>query len=79
MLVEYLANYVGEYVRRTDRVVEAFWPKAPCLRHWKTMLHLSLLSQGGSSTGGGDDAGENRLVSRRQESLIYVIHAAVMR
>eukprot|EP00971_Amphidinium_carterae_P321656 6393695-Amphidinium_carterae.1 len=45
MLVEFLEGYLAESLRYTDRVVKAFWGKAPCLEHWNTMVMLCLLGE----------------------------------
>lgn len=73
MLIEYLENYMVENLRLTDRVVGAFWGKAPCLLHWTTMLNLLMVGE-------GDIAGNTGLapISAKQRLIVlYVLEASV--
>jgi len=73
MLVEYLENYMGERLRITERVVSAFWPRAPALTHWSTMVNLALVGE--NQRGPGFDP-----VSPKQRlALLYIMEAAVRR
>ncbi|CAK0893741.1 unnamed protein product [Prorocentrum cordatum] len=73
MLVEYLENYVGDHLRISERVVAAFWSRAPALCHWGTMVNLCLVGE--SQCGASMDP-----VSPRQRlALLYIMEAAVRR
>lgn len=72
MLVEYLENYMGDKLRITERVVEAFWPRAPSLAHWSTMVNLCLV---GESQGPGRDP----ITPKQRLALLYIMEAAVRR
>jgi len=73
MLVEYLDNYVGDNLRIADRVVCAFWGRAPALAHWGTMVNLCLVGEG--ERGSGVDP----INPRQRLALLYVMEAAVRR
>eukprot|EP00930_Biecheleria_cincta_P045528 TRINITY_DN31371_c0_g1_i2.p1 TRINITY_DN31371_c0_g1~~TRINITY_DN31371_c0_g1_i2.p1 ORF type:complete len:1003 (+),score=228.89 TRINITY_DN31371_c0_g1_i2:109-3117(+) len=72
MLVEYLENYMGDKLRITERVVGAFWPRAPSLAHWSTMVNLCLV---GESQGPGRDP----VTPKQRLALLYIMEAAVRR
>jgi len=73
MFIEYLENYMGQSLRLTDRAVNAFWHRAPCLSYWTTMVSLMILGE--SSKGPGLDP-----VSTRQRLiLLHIMEAAVRR
>lgn len=72
MLVEYLENYMGDKLCITERVVGAFWPRAPSLAHWSTMVNLCLV---GESQGPGRDP----VTPKQRLALLYIMEAAVRR
>ncbi|CAJ1400066.1 unnamed protein product [Effrenium voratum] len=73
MLIEYLGNYMGDKLRITERVVGAFWPRAPSLKHWSTMLNLCLVGEGAQRVG------TEPISSKQRLALLYIIEAAVRR
>jgi len=72
MLVEYLENYVGEHMRLTERVVDAFWGRAPALRQWDTMVNLCLLGE-------KPERGIEPLNPKQRLGLLFLMEAAVRR
>jgi cell division protein FtsB len=73
MFIEYLENYMGDKLRLTERPVNAFWNRAPCLSHWHTMVSLMILGE--SNKGPGLDP----VSSRQRLILLHVMEAAVRR
>jgi hypothetical protein len=73
MFIEFLENYMGSSLRLTDRAVNAFWHKAPCLSHWHTMVSLMILGEGNKGPGIDPVSTRQRLI------LIHVMEAAVRR
>lgn len=73
MFIEFLENYMGQNLRVTDRAVNAFWSKSPCLSHWHTMVSLVILGE--DNVGPASDP-----VSTRQRLiLLHVMEACVRR
>lgn len=74
MFIEYLENYMGSSLRLTDRPVNAFWSRAPCLSHWHTMVSLMILGESNKASAGVDP------VSTRQRLiLLHVMEASLRR
>jgi len=71
MLVEYLDNYVGENLRIAERVVGAFWGRAPALTHWGTMVNLCLVGEAEPGSG------LNAISPRQRLALLYIMEAAL--
>jgi hypothetical protein len=73
MFIEYLENYMGQSLRLTDRAVNAFWQKAPCLSHWHTMVSLMILGESNKAPGSDPVSNRQRLI------LLHVMEAAIRR
>lgn len=74
MFIEYLENYMGQNLRITDRAVNAFWNRAPCLSHWNTMVSLMILGESNKSAPGIDP-----VTTRQRLILLHVMEAALRR
>jgi hypothetical protein len=73
MMVEYLENYMGDKLRLSERVIGAFWPRAPALTNWATMVNFCLI---GETSG---RPGVQPVTSRQRLALLYIMEAAVRR
>eukprot|EP00929_Paragymnodinium_shiwhaense_P009870 TRINITY_DN11424_c0_g1_i8.p1 TRINITY_DN11424_c0_g1~~TRINITY_DN11424_c0_g1_i8.p1 ORF type:complete len:1346 (-),score=342.55 TRINITY_DN11424_c0_g1_i8:43-4080(-) len=72
MLMEFLESYVGDRLRNTERVVNAFWGLAPSLWHWSTMVNLCLVGE-------TKRAGLEPIPPVQRLGLLYIMEAAVRR
>mmetsp|Transcript_10393 Transcript_10393/g.23506 ORF Transcript_10393/g.23506 Transcript_10393/m.23506 type:complete len:1095 (+) Transcript_10393:153-3437(+) len=70
MLVEFLEGYLFDDLRYTDRVVRAFWGKAPCLGHWSTMVTLCLLGE-------AKGAVVEPINARQRSCILHLLEACV--
>mmetsp|Transcript_41328 Transcript_41328/g.96435 ORF Transcript_41328/g.96435 Transcript_41328/m.96435 type:complete len:1137 (+) Transcript_41328:44-3454(+) len=71
MLLEFLENYMSDKLRSVERVVAAFWRRAPALWHWGTMVNLCLVGEGSRRVGLEPISVSQRLC------LLYIMEAAV--
>jgi len=73
MIVEYLDSFVSDHLRMVERLISAFWGRAPALTHFGTMVSMLLLGEARSSSGLEPQTQRQRL------ALLYLMEAVVRR
>mmetsp|Transcript_58561 Transcript_58561/g.102073 ORF Transcript_58561/g.102073 Transcript_58561/m.102073 type:complete len:1403 (-) Transcript_58561:68-4276(-) len=76
-LVSYLEDYVGENLRLTERVVNAFWGKTRCLTSWPTMANACIVGEPGTNPQQRD--GMPPVTPKQRLIVLYIMEAAVRR
>lgn len=74
MLVTYLDEYLGDRLRLCERVISAFWGRAPALTSWTNMMRLCFVPEQNV----GQDS-EEELKPNQRLALMYIMEASMRR